>query len=57
MVTLIFLSGNLFQVHEKHLTVLEEKEKKLKEEIAKREKERESEPVSNCIHSSEKIYL
>ncbi|ETE61790.1 Kinetochore protein NDC80-like protein, partial [Ophiophagus hannah] len=35
---------DLFQVHENHLADLEEKEKRLKEEIAKREKERESEP-------------
>ncbi|XP_070798460.1 kinetochore protein NDC80 homolog [Pituophis catenifer annectens] len=35
---------DLFQVQEKHLAVLEEEEKRLKEEIAKREKERESEP-------------
>ncbi|XP_039206969.1 kinetochore protein NDC80 homolog [Crotalus tigris] len=35
---------DLFKVQEKHLAVLEEKEKRLNEEIAKREKERESEP-------------
>lgn len=42
-----FLSEDLFQVAENRVETLEAEEKSLNELIAKREKERENEPVSN----------
>lgn len=48
-----FLSEDLFQVAENRVETLEAEEKSLNELIAKREKERENEPVSNGCMSME----
>lgn len=41
-----YFSENLFKIDENRIYALEAEEKRLNEEIARREKERESEPVS-----------
>lgn len=49
MTFFLFLSEDLFKINEHHLEAFEAELKKLNEEIAKREKERESEPVCKWL--------